>query len=140
MITVNVTIPRIDVHVHHVDPALSERLDVLAAGIAALQQQGVSLMAGQAESNALLDQINDYTNRLADAQAQQTTVIQEISTDIDQLIADTTDTSVRDRLTQLKTKTAAIADASEAQTQTLKNIAAKHDEPLPPPVEPPPAA
>lgn len=76
-----------------------------------LLTQGVRLMAQNAELLAFLSQLNTYTN--------------EIAADIDKLIADS-DLSPEVRA------------AMQAHSDTLKALAAKSGDPLPPPVEPPP--
>lgn len=72
--------------------------------------QGDKLMKANAEVLAFLDSLNTYTN--------------EIAADIDEMIADAElDATTKARM--------------QAHSDTLRAIAAKNDNPLPPPVEPP---
>lgn len=103
----------------------------------AIAQQLENLMNLNEENKALLDQINVYTNQMATSAAADSAKITEIGGDIDDLLANLTDTTVRDRLAAHVASLAAIAANEQARTETLTNIAAKHDKPLPPPVEPP---
>ncbi len=75
--------------------------------------QGRQIMAQNAEVLAFLTSLNAYTN--------------EIAADIDQLIAD-------------NALSPEVKAAMEAHSATLKALAAKSGDPLPPPVEPPPVA
>lgn len=129
---------RIDHYIHQdSESAILADLQLLKTQIAEL---GARLMGSLDEQHALLDQINAYTNRLAEAEDKQTATIEEIGKDLDDLIAQTTDTTVKARLESLKARAQAAAEHSEAQSETLKALAAKHDTPLPEPVTPPPAA
>lgn len=115
---------------------IQQSLRTITGTVTALQKQGVRLMTQSQENADLLAQLNDYTNRLAAAGEQQAAVSQEIASDIDTLIAQSTDTATTEGLRALRDKNAIVVAGQEAFVQTLKNIAAKNDEPLPPPVEP----
>lgn len=129
---------RIDHYIHQANE--SAILDRLATIESLIAQSGARIMADLQEQHALLDQINEYTNRLATQQEAQTAAITEIETDLDALIAQTSDETVKARLESLRDRAQTAAAQSTAQTDTLRALAAKHEEPLPPPVEPPPAA
>jgi chromosome segregation ATPase len=116
--------------------AIDSRLTSIEGQLTAIQQQGAQLIMANAENNALLDSILAALDRLATSEEAQTAAITEIGSDLDALIAETTDPTLRARLEDLKTKAEAAAGRSEAQSESLSMLAAKH--PVPP-VEPPPA-
>lgn len=98
-------------------------------------------MAINAEMHALLDQVNTYTNAIAVDEAAQKVTLQEISDDLDDLIAaGTIDPTIKARLQAHADALAVEAANSAGRSSTLTAIAAKHEKPLPPPVEPPPVA
>lgn len=99
-------------HIHGADEETKQQLRNIEAKLNTVLGQGRQIMAQNAEVLAFLTELNTYTN--------------EIAADIDQLIADN----------QLSPEVKA---AMEAHSATLKALAAKSGDPLPPPVEPPPA-
>lgn len=108
--------------------AIEQKLDALIVNVGELKM-------ANAETNALLDELNGYTNRLAATAEAQAAKVQEISDDIDKLIAGVADPELQARLRAHADALAVIATNEENQAATLAAIAAKHDEPLPPPVE-----
>jgi hypothetical protein len=133
------------VHVHQApNDAVLKAVRELAAGQARLEAGQAHLLAQGARNlmvneanHALLDQINDYTNVMAEEAVQQTAVITEIGTDLDALIAASTDTVLTERLTSLRDRAQEAALASTAQKNKLLALASKYDAPIPdvPPVE-----
>lgn len=140
VITVIVNIPEpIQVHVHAQDARITDLLRVQSehgAKLETLLAVGESLMGKIDEQNALLDQINNYTNQLAEQQQAESEKLTEIGNDLDELVSQVSDTSVSTRLSELKDQVANAAAAGAARAETLTNLAAKYDQPLPPPVEP----
>lgn len=144
-----------------------QRLSDQGVQIAQLVAQGGQMASFNQETRDILSQLNDYTNSMAEVQSAQTQMLQavasqqqegatrleEISSDIDDLIANATDASLRDQAQALKDRVAEQLTAqqdqasklqtavttSDAQVQRLQQIAAKHDTPVPTdPVPPPP--
>jgi methyl-accepting chemotaxis protein len=99
------------------DQETKETLQDIVSKLNALLAQGKIIMAQNAELKAFLDSLNVYTN--------------EIAADIDELLA---------RVSAGNTLSPEDLAALTAHSDTLKAIAAKSGEPLPPPVEPPPVA
>ena len=114
------------------------RLAAIDAKLVALLTNVGELKMANSETNALLDQLNTYTNQLAASAATQAAKVQEISDDIDKLIAESSDPALQARLQAHADALATIAASEEAQSATLTAIAAKREDPLPPPVEPEP--
>lgn len=104
------------VNIHGADQETKDRLQSIEAKLTQLLSQGVQIMAQNAELKTFLDQLNTYTN--------------EIASDIDDLLA---------KVAAGQTLSDEDRAAMSAVADTLRNVAAKHETPLPPPVEPPPA-
>ena len=116
---------------------IKQSLRAILEKLSALQRQGEQLMAQNAANKALLDEINVYTNQMADRQAANTAKLEEIASDLDALIEASTDTATTEQLQAIRDKAALVAAEGDAQGATLQALAAKYDQPLPPPVEPP---
>jgi hypothetical protein len=96
--------------------------------------QGRKIMSANAQVVAFLEKLDAYTSDLAEQQAKQTAKIAEIAADIDALIAGGSDLPA-DTLTRLQAASdglAATVAFETAQAETLTQIAAKNDNPLPP--------
>ncbi len=128
------------INVHANVHIASAKADDILEAVNALTQKVQVLTMANAETNALLDQLKTYTDRLAATAEAQATKLQEISDDIDKLLENVPDPKVQAKLQAHADALAGIAAAEEAQSETLTAIAAKREDPLPPPVEPEPVS
>lgn len=126
---------RFDVHVHHDHGPVDDlrlrltRIERLLEGIVAMTQ----------ETKDLLDQIDARTNEMAQAEQADSAAIQNVSDDIDRLLAgSTSEAEIRARLQPHADTLAQVAANSRARSESLTALAAKVEDPIPPPVEPGP--
>ncbi len=133
-----------EVHIHiHVHQVGSSGLDSISQQLTEVLQKQELLMKATEETNAFLDTLNVYTNRMAEKQAEQGEAIANLAADLDDLIAnESLDAATRQRLEEAKATLQSHVAFSEAQAATLSALAARHETPLPEPVTPvePPAA
>lgn len=127
-----------NVTVHMVDPDAQKafkRLEDKVDGIKALQEQ---IMKTNEDIGGFLDQLDARTNQIAEKLTANTAVIQNISSDVDALLADSTlSESNRARMEAAKVQLDNVIASQGAQSQDLQNIAAKREDPLPAPVPQP---
>ena len=98
-----------------------------------LLAQGRQILMSNAELHTVLDEINAFTNTLAEQQAAQGAKLTEIGTDLDDLIAQTNDPTVKARLEAHRDAVSAAAALATSTSDSLTQLAAKHDAPVPPP-------
>lgn len=131
-----------DVTINVQDPAATQavvlKLTRIESKVDKVIRQGEQIMSANAEIAAFLDELNGYTNQLAEAQTVQTEKTAEIAADIADLLANADlSPEVRSRLQAASQTLQANVAFGQAQAATLTQLAAQHEVPLPPPVEPP---
>jgi hypothetical protein len=100
---------------------------------------GGKLMSANEQVLAFLAKLDTYTSDLAAQQTVQTAKITEIAADIDSLLAAGGADLPPDTVARLEAASAGLSEHiafETAQAETLTNIAAKNDTPLPAPVKP----
>lgn len=128
---------RLEVHFYFHQVGDESLLAVIDKKLDRVIEQGEQQMKANEEINATLDELKTYTDRLAETSQAQAEKVTEIGEDLDKLLAEQTlDEATRARLTAHREALATIAASEEAQAATLTAIAAKREDPLPPPVEP----
>lgn len=127
------------VQVHVADPDTRTTLARIEDRLAALDRKADATMKANEELKEHLQALDDYTNRLAASAEAQAAASTEIAADVDSLL-EGQELSAENKalLESIKAKAETATAAGEALAATLKNIAAKNDDPLPEPVEPVP--
>jgi methyl-accepting chemotaxis protein len=129
MFTVNV---KADVVVHMVDPEARAALERIERVLGIVSKGVKTIMGAVTDLKGFLNELNEYTNKLAAAQQTQVEKIEEIGKDIDDLLANVElDDETKARIETLRATLTSIGEAEQLQAEQLTAIAAKHDTPLP---------
>lgn len=130
-----ITINELHIHVHQkvdVEKVLNA-LGGLASGQAAMLVRLKGIEMANAEQTALLNEIDAFTNQLAETLNSQGEQLTEIGSDLDELIAATNDPALTAKLTELRDRVSGTVTTAQTTSATLTQLAAKHDAPIPPP-------